>query len=127
MSEQIKVEENDIDSKSKLFIGSFWNNVKSIFTYEGLIQNAYYLVMGFLLCIVYIANSNKSISVIREINIKTKELKEVNWRYKDIQSRLMNQTSENQMSQRSAQLGLKPLEKPAFEIYKEPKVKDTIK
>lgn len=113
--------------KSKEYIGNFWINLKTIFTYEGLIQNAYYLVMIFLLCIAYIANSNKSISIIREINTKSQELKEVNWRYKDIQSRLMYQTSENQMADRSATLGLKPLEKPAFEIYKEPKVKDTIK
>lgn len=122
-----KLDEHKIALKSKEYLAHFWTNLKTIFTYEGLIQNAYYLVMVFLLCIVYIANSNKSISVIREINIKSQELKEVNWRYRDIQSRLMYQTSENQMADRSAQLGLKPLEKPAFEIYKEPKVKDTIK
>lgn len=120
-------DESKFALKSKEYLGHFWTNFKTIFTYEGLIQNAYYLVMIFLLCIAYIANSNKSISIIREINTKSQALKEVNWRYKDIQSRLMYQTSENQMADRSAKLGLRPLEKPAFEIYIEPKIKDTIK
>ncbi len=93
-------------------------DVRSIFSYKFIINNVSYIIFAFILCIIYVANSNKANSLLREQSKKLDQLKEVNWRYKDLQSRLMYQTSENQMRQKADQIGLKPLEKPAFEIYK---------
>lgn len=96
-----------------------WNNWKDLidrFSYQGIVRNIPYLMFLTLLCILYITNNNRAISLTRDINDKTKELKELRWRYMDIQSRLMYQTSEAQLIPKAAVIGLKPLEKPAFEI-----------
>jgi|SRR5690606_17546571 len=85
-------------------------------SYKGIVNNMPFLMYITLLCILYIANNNRAISLTRSINIKTKELKELRWQYMDIQSRLMYQTSETQMIPQAATLGLQPLDKPAFEI-----------
>ncbi len=85
-------------------------------SYRGIVHNMPFLMYVTLLCMLYIANNNRAISLTRSIGIKTKELKELRWQYMDVQSRLMYQTSETQMIPQSATLGLKPLDKPAFEI-----------
>ena len=93
-----------------------WSEVVDRISYQGIVRNMPYLMFLTVLCILYITNNNRAISLTRSINDKTKELKELRWRYMDIQSRLMYETSETQMINKTATMGLKPLEKPAFEI-----------
>lgn len=81
-------------------------------------RNIPYLVLAFILIVVYISNSNKAIAIVKEHNRKLNELKEERWRHRDLQSRLMNLTTEKMMIEKSERLGLKPLDKPAFEIKK---------
>ncbi len=95
---------------------SSWKDVIERISYQGIVRNTPYLMFVTLLCILYITNNNRAISLTRSINDKTKELKELRWRYMDIQSRLMYQTSETQLVPKAGMLGLKPLDKPAFEI-----------
>ncbi len=92
--------------------------VTEILSPFSLIKNISYIVLAFVLIVVYISNSNKANSLVREQSIKTAELKESRWRYRDLQSRLMYQTSERMIQEKSAYLGLKPQDKPAFEIVK---------
>lgn len=112
----------ELNSKIKEWLPAIdlksWKDVKGIFTYKSIVNNVSYIIFAFMLCISYVANSNKANNILREQGKKAQVLKEVNWRYKDLQSRLMYQTSENQMKEKAAQIGLKPLEKPAFEILK---------
>jgi hypothetical protein len=99
--------------------GSKWANWKDLVervSYQGIVRNMPYLMFVTLLCILYITNNNRAISLTRSINNKTKELKELRWRYMDVQSRLMYQTSETQLIPKAEAIGLKPLDKPAFEI-----------
>ncbi|MFT4060980.1 MAG: FtsL-like putative cell division protein [Edaphocola sp.] len=93
-----------------------WRDLVDRFSYKGIVSNMPYLMFLTLLCILYITNNNRAISLTRSINEKGKELKELRWRYMDVQSRLMYQTSETQLVPKAAVLGLKPLDKPAFEI-----------
>lgn len=93
-----------------------WAEVVDRISYQGIVRNMPYLIFLTVLCILYITNSNRAISLTRSINDKEKELKELRWKYLDLQSRLMFQTSETQMINKTSTLGLKPLEKPAFEI-----------
>lgn len=93
-----------------------WMEIVDRLSYKGIVKNMPYLMFLTVLCILYITNNNRAISLTRNINDKTKELKELRWKYMDIQSRLMYQTSETQMIDRATALGLKPLDKPAFEI-----------
>ncbi len=85
-------------------------------SYKGIVQNMPYLMFVTLLCILYITNNNRAISLTRSISNKTKELKELRWQYMDVQSRLMYETSETQLIPKAAKLGLQPLDRPAYEI-----------
>jgi hypothetical protein len=93
-----------------------WREIIDRISYKGIVKNMPYLMFLTVLCILYITNNNRAISLTRSINDKSKELKELRWKYMDIQSRLMYQTSETQMINRSAALGLKPLDRPSFEV-----------
>lgn len=81
-------------------------------------KNIPLLIVLFVLCVVYISNANKAIAIVKEQNKRLLELKEVRWKNRDLQSRLMNLTTEKRIIEKSQQAGLKPLEKPAFEIVK---------
>lgn len=101
-----------------------WKKLVDRISFQGIVNNMPYLMFVALLCLLYITNNNKAISLTRSINDKTKELKELKWRYMDLQSRLMYQTSESQLMKKSALLGLNPLTRPAFEIKVETLKKD---
>lgn len=100
--------------RKKLSIGS----VEHLLSPFSLTKNMPYILLAFVLSVVYISNSNKATAIVREHSKKMNELKEERWRYRDLQSRLMYQTSEKLIIEKSQHLGLKPLEKPAFEIKK---------
>lgn len=93
-----------------------WKDIVDRISYQGIVRNMPYLMFLTVLCILYITNNNRAISLTRSINNKTKELKELRWKYMDIQSRLMFQTSETQLIPKAQTIGLQPLDKPAFEI-----------
>lgn len=101
-----------------------WNRVVERVSYKGMVKNMPYLIFLTLLAIIYIANNNHAIALVRQIDIKKKELKQLHWRYMDLQSRLMYQTSESQLKLKTEALGLKPLKEPAFEIRVKPKEKN---
>ncbi|HTO16155.1 MAG TPA: FtsL-like putative cell division protein [Edaphocola sp.] len=92
------------------------------FSYKGVVLNVPFLVFIAILAVFYISNNNKGMGLAREIEQKTKELEEARWKYKDAQSNLIYKTSEKKISERTSKIGIKPLEKPAFEIkkYQEP-------
>lgn len=93
-----------------------WDKMVDKITYKGMVRNMPYLIFLALLAIIYIANNNHAIALVRAVDNKKKELKELRWRYMDLQSRLMYQTSESQLKLKTEQLGLQPLKEPAFEI-----------
>lgn len=85
-------------------------------SYKGVVLNVPFLIFLALLAVMYIANNNRGVAISREIEKKDKELEEVRWRYKDAQANLIFNTSEKQISDKTAKMGIHPLEKPAFEI-----------
>lgn len=93
-----------------------WRDVVERFSYNGIVRNIPFLLFLSVLCVLYIANSSRAVSLTRELTEKGKQLKELRWQYLDIQSRLMLATSESQLTQQAAGIGIKPLDKPAFEI-----------
>lgn len=93
-----------------------WDRFLDRWTYKGIVKNMPFLTFITFLAIIFIGNNNKAIRLVRAINQKKEELKEVRWRYMDVQSQLMYQTTESQLKQKTEGLGLKPLEEPAFEI-----------
>lgn len=95
---------------------SSWTKWLDQVSYNGMVGNLPYLIFVTLLCVVYISNNNRAISLTRALNEKNKTLKELRWRHMDLQSRLMYQTTETQLNQKAATLGLQPLKVPAFEL-----------
>lgn len=93
-----------------------WNRMLDKVSYVGIVRNMPYIIFLALLAIFYIANNNHAIELVRTIDAKKEELKQLRWRYMDLQSRLMYQTSESQLKLQTEALGLKPLKEPAFEI-----------
>ena len=116
---EIKDQEATMEQAQAPKQGRDWKKLVDRISFQGIVNNMPYLMFVALLCLLYITNNNKAISLTRSINDKTKELKELKWRYMDLQSRLMYQTSESQLMKKSAVLGLNPLTRPAFEIKME--------
>jgi len=93
-------------------------------SYKGVVLNVPFLIFLAILALAYISNNNKGVAISREIEKKNKELEEVRWRYKDAQANLIYSTSEKQISDQTAAMGIHPLDKPAFEIKKYTKTKE---
>lgn len=104
--------------------GRDWKQVVEKISYQGIVRNMPYLMFLTLLCIIYITNNNRAISLTRSIKERSKVQKELKWKYLDLQSELMNQTSESQLIRKTEHLGLRPLEIPAFEIKIEKNIKE---
>lgn len=93
-----------------------WRNRVEKISYNSIVKNIPFMLFVALLAVLYIANTSRAVSLTREIAKKNKEIKELRWQWLDIQSSLMKATSESELTKRSAAIGLKPLEKPAYEI-----------
>lgn len=92
-------------------------------SYKGVVLNVPFLIFLAILALMYISNSNNGVALFREIEKKKKVLEETRWRYKDTEANLIYSLSERQISQKTAPMNIKPLDKPAFEIQSS---KDTI-
>lgn len=85
-------------------------------TWDLLMNNIPFVLYVAILCVFYITNNSLAADLVRETEQANKELKELKWQYLDVQSRLIKMTSEEELGRISSQYGLKPLQKPAFEI-----------
>lgn len=110
MSEAVNIEEQNEVPKAR------WRSMLAWFTLERLVANVPYALFLAVLGIIYITNNSKAIALVRSLDQKEAELKELKWEYLDVQSRLMYATSESQLIDQARLQGLEPLEKPAFEI-----------
>ncbi len=110
--ENIQTEEQPIAQQPRLS----WRDVVEKISYNGIVRNIPFLLFLAVLSVLYIANGSRAVALTRSLTQKSKELKELRWQYLDIQSRLMYATSESQLIKRAESIGLKQLEKPAFEV-----------
>ncbi len=93
-----------------------WREKLDTATYKGFTTYIPLAVFVSILGFIYITNNNKAVSILWAQQKQNNELQKANWRYLDLQSKLMHQTSESQLIGKSQSIGLKPLSKPAFEI-----------
>lgn len=96
--------------------GTDWKSMLHKFSYANMIHHIPYVSFVVFLCVLYITHNQNSIETQRRLNKKTEELKELRWRYMDMQSRLMNAGMETEIIKKAAILGLKPLEQPVYKI-----------
>ena len=93
-----------------------WKALLDKVSYKGIVNNIPFLAFLALICVLYINNSQRAVSMQREINTQNKKLKELRWKYMDIKSQLMNAGMESEMIRSAAGLGLKPLAMPPYTI-----------
>lgn len=117
MEEQIEKEiQEDINSGEEVQNRPFWSRFSDKFSLQIFVSNIPFMLFVAALGAIYITNNSKAADLVRELDRKHKELKELRWAYSDVQSRLIFSTSESELARRLGQEGLFPLEKPAFEI-----------
>lgn len=110
-SENIQAEQNPNER-----IRNDWKALIDKVSYRGIVNNIPFLAFLALICVLYINNSQRAVSMQREINTQNKKLKELRWKYMDIKSQLMNAGMESEMIRSAAGLGLKPLALPPYTI-----------
>jgi len=93
-----------------------WKVLLGKVSYKALVNNIPYLAFVALLCVLYISNNHRAIEMQRELNAQNKVLKELRWKYMDIKSQLMYTKMETQVIRNAANIGLKPLELPAYKL-----------
>jgi hypothetical protein len=97
-------------------VRSDWKALVDKLSYRGIVNNVPYLAFLVLLCVLYIANNQRTIDAQRVLNRKNEELKELRWKYMDVKSQLMNAGMETEVIRNAAALGLKPMQLPAYRI-----------
>lgn len=84
--------------------------------FEKISKNIQFLFFWFLLCMVYIWNNHLAQNLVRDINKKAKELKEMRWDYLTIKSDLMYESKLTEVLPRANQLGLEELNNPPIKL-----------
>lgn len=102
-------------------VRSDWKSLVEKLSYKAIVNNIPFLAFVVLLCVLYISNSQRAIDMQRELNQRNKFLKELRWKYMDVQSQLIDVRSEIQVMKNAEKLGLKPSLMPAYKLTdKEP-------
>ena len=92
------------------------NKIKSAVTYTWIIKRFAFLMFLALLAIIYIANGHWADNTLREINVTAKQVKEMEYEYKNLKSLEMYRSRESQVTQAAAALGLKPATEPPVKL-----------
>jgi hypothetical protein len=69
-----------------------------------------------LLAVIYIANGHWADKTIRDINITQKQVKDMEYEYKNLKSLEMYRSRESQVVQAAAAMGLKPAAQPPVKL-----------
>ncbi len=95
-----------------------WRALVEAFSYKAIVNNLPYLGYLALLCVLYIGNSHKAITLQSEINQENKNLKELGWKYKDRKSELLRVKTQSNIGHYAARVGLHSYINPAYKITK---------
>jgi len=97
-------------AKAKLPVGN------SHINYTWLVKHFGFFMFLALLAVIYIANGHWADKTIRDINITQKQLKDMEYEYKNLKSLEMYRSRESQVTQAAAALGLKPATEPPVKL-----------
>lgn len=87
---------------AKTTSGKAWIN------YAWIVKHFGFLLFLAMLAVIYIANGHWADDTIRDINITAKQVKDMEYEYKNLKSLEMYRSRESQVTQAAAALGLKP-------------------
>ena len=108
--ENIKERESRLDWKR-------WLN------YQSLVKQVPFFLFLSALAVVYIYNGHYADKTIRNINRTAKEVKELQWEYKQVKSEVMFQSKQSELVKAVEPLGLKELTEAPVVLVNESKVK----
>lgn len=100
-------------------VRSDWKTLLDKVSYSAIVSNVPYLTFVVVLCIIYISNNKRAVETQRELNSLTDTLKELRWEYLDAKSQMMYAQMEIEVIRNAADIGLKPMLRPAFRIEKD--------
>ena len=92
------------------------NKVRSAINYTWILKHFSFLMFLALLAIIYIANGHWADNTIRDINATQKQVKDMEYEYKNLKSLEMYRSRESQVTQAAAALGLKPPTEPPVKL-----------
>ncbi|MBS1775754.1 MAG: hypothetical protein JSS64_05670 [Bacteroidetes bacterium] len=116
MMEETQTIESEQQQQQAIRVRNDWRAWVEKISYKGIVNNIPFLAFVVLLCVLYIANNQRTIDAQRVLNRKNDELKELRWKYMDIKSQLMNAGMETEIIRNAAPQGLKPMMLPAYRI-----------
>jgi hypothetical protein len=91
------------------------NKLASI-NYTWIVKHFSFLMFLAFLAIIYITNGHWADNTIRDINATQKQVKDMEYEYKNLKSLEMYRTRESQVTQAAAALGLKPATEPPVKL-----------
>lgn len=83
---------------------------------KGIVRNLPFILYCTGLGLIYITINHKAENTIRDLNLKTIELKECRWQHIDVRSQLMKLTKESNMAIKATGLGLNEMKVPPHRI-----------
>ena len=95
---------------------SDWKALLEKVSYSAIVSNVPYLSFVVVLCVLYISNNKAAVETQREVNKLHDTLKELRWEYMDAKSQVMYAQMEIEVIRNAADIGLKPMLRPAFKI-----------
>jgi hypothetical protein len=84
--------------------------------YTWIVKHFGFFMFLALLAVIYIANVHWADNTMREINITQKQVKDMEYEYKNLKSLEMYRSRESQVMQAAASLGLKPAAEPPVKL-----------
>ena len=82
---------------------------KKIFSYRWIVKNIPFFLFLSVLAVVYIYNGHYADKTIRNINRTAKQVKELQYQYIDVKSKVMGQSKQSEVVKAVEPLGLKEL------------------
>ncbi len=92
------------------------SKTKTTINYSWILRHFSFLMFLALLAVIYIANGHWADNTIRDINVTAKQVKDMEYEYKNLKSLEMYRSRETQVMQAAALLGLKPAADPPVRI-----------
>ncbi|MBC7552623.1 MAG: hypothetical protein H7257_01455 [Taibaiella sp.] len=93
-----------------------WRKLGEKLSYKAIVSNIPFICFVAVLCVFYIGNSHHAVEIQRDMNAQTKELRELKWRYTDVQSQLIQARAEAAVMKKAQESGLQPAVMPAYKI-----------
>ena len=107
MQEQEKIQERKLKPQKKLGLKRWLN-------YQSIVKQIPFFLFLALLAVVYIYNGHYADKLIRNINQTSKEVKELQYEYKNVKSEVMFRSKQSELVKAVEPLGLRELTTPPF-------------